>query len=126
MFDVRDDRVLFGGIDDQGAVDTLLLLEPRVAVVPIRAVLAQRESIRERLPWSDPPETHAGNTIHVGWENQPMPVNGRVFVEPIVNPKDGVFSFFEPQRRAGDRAVDGDRFREAAANFERSALDHKI
>ena len=53
-------------LDDDRAINPFLFVEARVAVVPVGAVLLDREPVVVRLAGSDAVEAQAGNSIHVG------------------------------------------------------------
>ena len=62
---------------------TCLLLEPGVAVIPVGAVLSDREAIGECFSRFDAREAHARHPIHAGRQQQSVLMNRRVFIETI-------------------------------------------
>ena len=74
-FAVVGERLGRGGVDDQRAVQARLLLVPRMAVVPVRAVLTQLKSIGEGLAGSNAGEADARDAVHILRDNEPVPMD---------------------------------------------------
>ena len=66
-------------LDDERAVEAALLLEAGVAVVPVGAALPHAEAIRVGLARVDAVEAQAGHAVHVGRQQDAVPVDRRVF-----------------------------------------------
>jgi hypothetical protein len=104
-------RERLGGrrVDHERAVLAELLLEARVAVVPVRAVLAQGIAVLEGRPGRDARERHARHAVHLVGEQDPVPVHGRVLVEPVRHADDRVVALAVAEHGARERSVDRDR-----------------
>src|SRR3546814_21152029 len=63
----------------------LLLLEPRMAVIPVGAVLDDWELVGEGGPWLDAREADAGHAVHVERQDEAVPVDGRVLIERVLD-----------------------------------------
>src|SRR3546814_19031041 len=74
MLAVGGDRTGINRIDDDRAVMADLLLEPRMAVIPVGAVLADWELVGEGGPWLDAREADAGHAVHVERQDEAVPV----------------------------------------------------
>ena len=69
------ERLRLLGIDDQSTVNADLLLQSRVAVIPIGTVLFDREFVLVHAIGRDAVEAQAGHAIHVGRQKDTVPVN---------------------------------------------------
>ena len=67
-------------VDDDWTVNACLLLQTRVAVVPVRTVLMHLEFVLVHSIGRDAMETQTRYTVHVGGQNDPVPMNGGVLV----------------------------------------------
>ena len=67
-------------VDDDWTVNACLLLQTRVAVVPVRTVLMHLEFVLVHAIGRDAMETQTRHTVHVGGQNDPVPMNGGVLV----------------------------------------------
>ena len=76
-------RFTFCGIDHKRSVVPSLFLEPRVAVVPVGAVLTDRETIGEGFARPDPRKRDARYTIHRVGEENSVPVDGAILIELV-------------------------------------------
>ena len=71
-------------IDDDRAVVTLGLLEARVAMVPVGARLNDREFVHKGLTGLNARKTYARNTVHLEWNQKPVPVDRSVLIEFVL------------------------------------------
>src|SRR3546814_9484603 len=85
MLAVGGDRIGINRIDDDRAVMADLLLEPRMAVIPVGAVLDDWELVGEGGPWLDAREADAGHAVHVERQDEAVPVDGRVLIERVLD-----------------------------------------
>src|SRR5690606_39502284 len=98
-------------LDDERPVVAELLLEPRVRVVPIGAVLLEREAVLEGGVGEDAGKTQARHAVHLGRHEETVPVDGGVFPELISHTNDRLLTLAEPKERTGYGTVDGDGIR---------------
>ena len=103
-----------------------LLLEPRVAVVPVRAVLPQGEAVRKRLARADTGEVHAGDAVHRIRYNHAMPVDRGVLAQGVRHPDDRLLPFAEPEQRPWDGAIDRRRHCPPGAEADRGLGDPQV
>ncbi len=102
-------------VDDQRAVQAGLFLEHGMAVVPVGAGLLESEPVLVGLARGDAVEAQAGHAVHVGRQQDAVPVDrGGVALQGVGHAHvDGV-AFAPAQDRCGQAAVDGDRRARAA------------
>ncbi|MNQ93124.1 hypothetical protein D3C85_1085740 [compost metagenome] len=93
--------------DHDGAVDAQLLLEAGMAVVPVGAVLLHLEAVLIHAIRGDAGEAEARHAIHVGRQDDAVPVDGGVLVQAIAHPQGHGVALAPAQQRAGQGAVDG-------------------
>ena len=86
VFAVILERLWRGRVNNQRAVMTGLFLTGGMAVIPVGAVLFNRETVGERFAGFDTRETHARHAVHAGRQQQSVPVNRSVFLETIGDP----------------------------------------
>ena len=113
-------------MDHDRAVDATLLLEPRVRVIPVGSGLLQRELVDERRVGRDAREAHVGNTVHLRWEQQAVPVDGGGDVQLVVDVDPGELALAEEQRRTWDAPVDGQRLDGIAGEIDRRGRDREF
>ncbi|MNS44263.1 hypothetical protein D3C72_767030 [compost metagenome] len=80
---VEGDGVVVARVDDDGAVQAGLFLKARVAVIPVGAALAHGETVGERLAGVDAVKAQAWHAVHVGRQKNAVPMNGRLFAQPV-------------------------------------------
>ena len=120
------DIISGGRVDDQRSVEARLLLVARMAVVPVRAVLPQLESISEGCARRNAVKAHPGNAVHLRRDEQPVPVDRGRFLQSVRHPDGGGFAFAKAQHRTGQHAVD-DRWRGALPiDVDPAFGDHEI
>jgi hypothetical protein len=78
-------RLRLGRVDDHRAIDARLLLQARVAVVPIGATLTDGKLVNKGGAWLDAAEAHPRHAVHVWGEEQSVPVKRRVFLQTVRN-----------------------------------------
>ncbi len=86
-------------IDHQGTINSGLFLEARMAVVPIGTILVDIKFVLVHAVRSDAMEAQARHTVHVGRQDNAVPVNGRILLQTIANPKGDCVSFPPAQNR---------------------------
>ena len=86
MVAVVAERLGVPRLDDERAVEPALFLERRVAVIPVRAALADPEAVDERLTGPNPVEAQPRYAVHVGGQQDAVPVNGRLVAQPVGHP----------------------------------------
>ncbi|MNM52373.1 hypothetical protein D3C81_634510 [compost metagenome] len=117
-------RVL--GVDHQRAVDAGLFLKPRMAVIPVGAVLAHGELVDVHAARLDALEAQPRHAVHVGRQQDAVPVNGGAVLESVAHPQRYRVAFTPAQQWAGDAAVDGHRGAWAAAEVDRGFADEQV
>src|SRR3546814_6299395 len=75
MLAVVGDGVCARRVDDDRAVMADLLLEPGMAVIPVGAVLDDREFVGEGRLRQDAGEADAGHAVHVKGKDEAVPVD---------------------------------------------------
>ena len=101
------ERLRFAGVDDQRTIHAELLLKARMAVIPVGAALLDREAVvvgRARL---DAGEAEPGHAVHVGRQDDAVPVNRGVLVECVGHAQPHRVAFAPAQQRPRHRSVDG-------------------
>ena len=72
-----------------------------MTVIPIRATLANSEVIFECLSGLYALETDPGNTVHIGWQDNAVPVNRTGHIQVVFDPKGHRFPLFPTKQRPG-------------------------
>src|SRR3546814_5645614 len=103
-----------------------LLLEPRMAVIPVGAVLDDWELVGEGGPWLDAREADAGHAVHVERQDEAVPVDGRVLIERVLDVDAGILPFTQTDEWGRENAVHRDRMAGAAADRERAVRDLEV
>ncbi|KAG1543387.1 hypothetical protein G6F50_013996 [Rhizopus delemar] len=99
-----------GRVDDKRAVQAGLRLGPRGAVVPVGARLLEVEMIVVGLAGTDAVEAQAGHAVHVGRQQDAVPVDrGRVALQRVAHEQVHALAFAPAQDRCRQRAVDARR-----------------
>ncbi len=101
-------RFCTSGINDHRAVMARLLLQTRMAVIPIGPRLADGELVGEGLARFDTGKADAGHPIHVKRQKEAVPVDRCVRLKVIGDIKADILPFAQPDQRAGHTAVDRD------------------
>ena len=123
MLAVIGDGIGLGGIQDEGAVMAFLLLQPRMAVIPVGAGLDDRELVDKGLARPDAREAHAGHAVHLEREDHAVPVDARVLLKAVGHLDPHILSFAQPDERCRQGAVHHDRVAGVAADRERLVGD---
>jgi hypothetical protein len=103
---IEDHRVVTGWVDDDGAIVAHLLLQARMAVVPIGPRLPDAELVDEGLARLDAREADAGHTVHLEGQQQAVPVDRGFFVKRVGHRQADVLALPQPDQRSRNRAVD--------------------
>ena len=127
------ERLRLARHDHQRPIDAPLLLEAGVRVVPVGAGLAHAEAIRVGRAGADAVEAETGDAVHVGGQEDAVPVNRRVVVERVRHAQRDRVAFAPAKQRPRQRPVDRQRDplatgdvhpRLADAQVELGALQH--
>ena len=108
------ERLGLARVHDQRAVQAGLLLEAGVAVVPVGAGLVELETVQPGFTAADAVEAHARHAIHVGRQQDAMPMDGRGVAEQgarrkgVVDAQRHGVAFAPTQNRRRQGTVDGD------------------
>ena len=96
-------------LDHQGAVSAGLLLEPRVAVIPVRAGLLDMVAVLVGLARLDAVEVNPRHPIHAEGHQDAVPVKGGMLgVHQMVGHVQGdILALPQVHQRPGNRTVDG-------------------
>ena len=98
------------GLNDDGSVDTTLLLKPRVGVIPVGARLSDQEFVDPRATRCDGRRRQVRNAIHLIGHKESVPVDGGLLVhEGVVHRDTGRVPLGEEQGGPRNAAVDGER-----------------
>ncbi|MNQ81814.1 hypothetical protein D3C85_968510 [compost metagenome] len=116
----------FARVDHDRPVDTGLLLQARVAVVPIGAVLPHLESVLVHPIGGDAMEAQARHAVHVGRQDNAVPVNGGVFIQAVFHAQGNGIAFPPTQQRAGQGAIDGHGRARLAGDVDRGLADEQV
>ena len=100
------ERLGLARLDHQRTVDAQLLLKRGVAVVPVRAALPHRKAVGVALARMDSVEAEARHAVHVGGQQDAVPVNGRLFVQGVGHSQRHRVALSPSQQRAWQRSVD--------------------
>src|SRR5512145_3269070 len=76
-------------------------------MIPVGTTLAEGKFIRKGTAGSNGRKAEIRNAIHVGWNQQAMPVDRCFHAHIVMNTDTGDISFFKTQNRTGDPSVDG-------------------
>ena len=74
-------------------------------MVPICAVLAQWKPVGEGFTWGDPRKADTRDAVHVWRNKQPVPMDGRCFVQLVVHANRRGLAFSETQYGARQQPV---------------------
>ena len=126
MLAVVGDRIGAGRVDDDRPIVPHRLLKPGVAVVPVGAVLTDRELVDEGLARPDAREADARHAIHLERQQQAVPVDRGVLVQGVGHRETGVLTFAEAQQRRRQQAVDRHGVPRSAADREGRMSDREV
>src|SRR3546814_12530074 len=107
MLAVVGDGVCARRVDDDRAVMADLLLEPGMAVIPVGAVLDDREFVGEGRLRQDAGEADAGHAVHVKGKDEAVPVDGRVLVPRVFDVDPDILAFAKAGEGGGEPAEGG-------------------
>ena len=110
-------------VHDQGAVQAGLLLEQRVAVVPVGTRLLQLEAVLEGFARSDAVEAQARHAIHVRRQQDAVPMDGGHVAQAVADAHGDRIAFAPAQGGRGQTVVDGDCGPAAAGDVDRHRAD---
>ncbi|MEA3221518.1 MAG: hypothetical protein OZX49_02640 [Immundisolibacter sp.] len=97
--------VAAGRVDHQRAVHAGLFLQPGMTVIPVRAGLAYRETRLEGLAGPYAGKGHARHAVQLERQQDAVPVDGGVLVEPVVDAQQRFPAFVQFDQRPGHGAV---------------------
>ncbi|MNX68892.1 hypothetical protein D3C86_1000920 [compost metagenome] len=114
-------------VDDQRAVQAGLFLEHGMAVVPVGPRLLEGEAVLVGLAGGDAVEAQAGHAIHVGRQQDAVPVDrGGVRLQRVGHAHADGIALAPAQDRRGQAAVDGDRRAGAAGEVGQRLADAQL
>ena len=73
---------------------------------PIGAALLDRKAIGKGRARLDPGEAHARHAVHLGRQEQPVPVNRRTFFQAVRDAQRRLLTFFQTNDGPRDRSID--------------------
>ncbi len=126
MLALIGERLGFFGVDHQWSIDARLLLKPRMAVIPIRAVLPDLEAIDIHAVGRNAIKAQPRHAVHVGRQDDAVPVNGRGFVETVFYPQGDGVALAPAQQWAWNAAVDGHRGSGIAGDIDLGFADGQV
>ena len=127
VFAVVVERRRLQRVDDDRPVQTGLFLEHRMAVVPVTARLPQCEAVQPRLARGDAVEAHPGHAVHVGRQQDAVPVDrGRRVGQLVAHPQGHGVAFAPAQDRCRQAAVDGDGWARPTGDVHRTGTDGQV
>jgi len=100
-------RAILARLDDDGTVNSALLLEAGVGVIPIGSALANGKFISIGCVRLDGREADVGDAVHVRGHEHAVPVDRGFHAHFVMNVDAGEVSLFKAQGRAGNGSVDG-------------------
>ena len=116
----------FRRLDDDGRVHALLLLAAGMAVVPVGARLPDLEAVGEGRAGLDAGEAHHRHAVHVVGQQDAVPMDRGVLVQPVGDVDGDIFALLPAQRRSRDLAVDGEDAAHLAFDRQVGAIDHQV
>ena len=93
-------------LDDDGTVNAALFLQACVGMIPIGSALANGKFISKGSAGLNGWEADVGDTVHIGGDEQTMPVDGGFHSHLVMDMDAGVVTLFEAQGRTGNATVD--------------------
>ena len=110
VFPVIGDRITAARLDDNRPVMAQLFLQTRMGMVPVCTRLANGNAVGEGLTGLYAGKGDARHAIHLIGKQDAMPVDRRVRIEPIVDPKRDVIAFAPAQQRGWKLSIDRNRW----------------
>ncbi len=120
------ERLRLLGIDDQRAVDAELLLEARVAVIPVGPALLDLEAVLVHAVRRDAGEAEAGHAVHVGRQQDAVPVDRGLLRQAVAHAQGHGVTLAPAQQRAGNAAIDGHGGAPAAGEVDAHGVDGQV
>ena len=111
------------GLNHERAVKPGLLLKHRVAVVPVRAALMDREAVDKGLAGRDPAEAETRHAVHRRGRAYAMPVDRARLAQAVGDGQRQRVALAPAQDRRRDLAVDAGCYGLAAIDGERDRFD---
>ena len=126
MLAVVGDRIGAGRVDDDRPIVPHRLLKPGVAVIPVGAVLTDRELVDEGLARPDAREADARHAIHLEGQQHAVPVDRSVLVQGVGHRQTGVLALAEAKQRRRQQAVDRHGVSRSATDREGRMSDGEV
>ena len=123
---VGGDGILVAGLDHDRAVKAGLLLEAGMAVVPVGAVLLHGELVTVGPTRVNPREAEPRDAIHVGGQQDAVPVDRRVFIEAVRHVQRDRVALTPSQQGTGQRIIDGERRPGCAGDVDLRLADAQV
>ncbi|MNP23872.1 hypothetical protein D3C76_1165970 [compost metagenome] len=95
-------------------------------MVPVSAVLLHLESVFVHAVGRDAMKTQTRHAVHVGGQDDAVPVDGGVFIELVFHPQGDGVAFTPAQQGAGQGAIDGHGRARLAGDVHRSLADEQV
>ena len=115
-----------GRLHHDGAVQTGLLLEARVRLVPVGAALLHQEAAGEGFARRDAGETDARHAVHAERQQDAVPVGRGGQAQPVGHAQGHRSVLFPARDRAGHLAVDGGGRAGGAGEVDRRLADLQL
>ena len=113
-------------LDHDGAIETGLLLEPRMTVIPVGARLIDSEAIDVGLARPDAVEAQSRHAVHIGGENDSVPMDGARCGQPIGHSQCDGIPFAPPQQRRRESSVHGRGDSRLAGKIHRQCANFQV
>src|ERR1035437_5516035 len=126
IFSVAIERLFLSRFNNKRTEKPGLLLEVRVAVIPIGSALPYRKTVNKRRPRSDAGETKAGNAIHLRGNAQTVPVNRGGFFQFVGHGHRNGVALTPSQGWPRNRSVDRSGHDAASRKVHRRGVDRKL
>ena len=126
VFPVVGHRIGSRGVDDQRTVMPELLLQARMAVVPVGAALDHRIAVGERLARRDPRKRDPRHAVHLERQQDAVPVDRRRLVQLVADPQGHGLPLAEPQQRRGHAAAHRHGRGRPAVDVDGRSCDHEV
>ena len=105
--DVMLGWVMMRWIDHDGAIEPCLFLEAGMTVIPVGPALTELKPVTEAGTRFNAIEAESRNTIHLGGQNDPVPVDRTGNIQVIVDINSDRLTFAPAQGWRGQTVVDG-------------------
>ena len=119
-------RLRLERVDNQRAQHAGLLLVTRMTVIPVGAALQDGKAILEGLARADAGKTEIRHTVHIGRQNNAVPVDGSIDRKIIGNPQRDVGTFLPAQGRRRQAAIHDRRESRRTGEIDFTVTDTEV